>query len=44
MDTFLSSQVHEFDITRFQEDKVLSENGGDLEKALTSLITACQPP
>jgi len=36
MDTFLS-QVHEFDITRFQEDKVLSENAGDLEKALTSL-------
>jgi len=38
-DGFLS-QVHEFEITRLQAEKVLSENGGDLKKALTSFITA----
>lgn len=32
-------QVHEFEISRTQAEKVLSENGGDLKKALVSLIS-----
>jgi len=31
--------VHEFEIPRVQAEKVLSENGGDLTKALTALVT-----
>lgn len=31
-------QMHEFEIPRAQAEKVLSENAGDLKKALTSLI------
>lgn len=32
-------QVHEFEITRVEAERVLFENGGDLTKALTSLVT-----
>jgi len=31
--------IHEFEITRGEAERVLSENGGDLTKALTSLVT-----
>jgi len=30
--------VHEFEIPRAQAEKVLAENGGDLEKALRTLV------
>lgn len=33
----LESKVHEFEIPRIQAEKVLVENGGDLEKALRAL-------
>ena len=32
-------QIHEFEISRTQAEKVLSENGGDLNKAFISLIS-----
>ncbi|KJA24298.1 hypothetical protein HYPSUDRAFT_136646 [Hypholoma sublateritium FD-334 SS-4] len=32
--------VHEFEISRAQAEKVLSENGSDVVKALNALITA----
>jgi hypothetical protein len=35
----LSTQVHELEIPRAQAEKALTENGGDLEKALRALIT-----
>ncbi|KDR73696.1 hypothetical protein GALMADRAFT_251497 [Galerina marginata CBS 339.88] len=32
--------VHEFEISRVQAEKVLSENGGDVGKALRALVAA----
>lgn len=31
--------VHEFEITRAQAERVLTENGGDVSKALSSLVS-----
>jgi len=37
-------QVHEFEITKAQAEKVLSENGGDVMKALNALVAAPATP
>ena len=34
----LLAKVHEFEISRMQAEKVLLENGADLEKALRALV------
>ena len=37
-------KVHEFEITKAQAEKVLSENGGDIIKALGALVAAPTTP
>ena len=37
-------QVHEFEITKTQAEKVLSENGGDIIKSLGALVAAPTTP
>lgn len=38
--SFLWIQIHEFEIPRAQAERILSESGGDLKKALVSLVAS----